>query len=251
MTRFLMKRQFFILIGLIGLLLFSITQAYARGSSENDFQIWAPVILKTEIGERVHLQATIDSRLNDNITNYERTDFESTLGYSFNHNVTLETGLSLLTSPKEEVRDAREFFQELWLRKEIGKHHLFARFRMEEEFEKGSETILTGRIRVGDRIPIGHADIKQCKWFLITEAELFYSFNRINERTQTGVHQARAFVGIGHDITHNMRVQAGYGLRTMERPFGGGNRFDHLLLVRTSYHIQGRGKKKIKRFHDI
>jgi hypothetical protein len=215
--------------------------------TESDFQIWTPVTLKAELPYKFQGSLEVQTRFGDNASQLSTLILRPSLGYDFNRHVSVEMGYQDENKyANGKTTHEQRIYQELWLRKSFGRHNLSLRSRLEEFFEVDGKIPLRMRFRLTNIRPIGASH-----WHIVTENELFVSLNTIANERNAGFNQNRLFVGVGRDFLKNhLRVQAGYLLRYVDKPSPDPNQIDHVLMFRTSYHLQGRGRRLVGKHLD-
>ena len=204
-----MRRKIILTTSLaLGLLLVQIGgPAWASGS---DFQAWSAVAINGPVKEDSNLMLWFDghARFRDDASDLGVSIIRPALGWRLNPKLTLWGGYARVTGHRTgpNIEEDRIWQQATYPIATIFGGNLSGRTRLEQRFRKvGSDTGHRFRQFTRWAKPLDNPAASVVIW-----SELFLGLNDTDWGQRSGYDQHRLFLGMGWQLSDNMRIEGGY-----------------------------------------
>lgn len=168
---------------------------------------WETVTLETRFSERFLLYVDLNHRNNGGFGHSNALLIRPAVGYQVTKNLSLWQGYGW-TPKLYPYQDQQRIWQQATYNRKLKKLSLSNRLRLEQKFMSGLYHGASVRFR--DRLKVSYPLTKNQRLYVVASDEFFYNLNSRHHGPHEGFEQNRAFVGLGHKITNNTAVEAGY-----------------------------------------
>ena len=222
------KLNYFFIILAISLIWLNGNSALADPYLEDDFGIWAPVIINAPITKKVKGYFEVNPRIQENGTHINQLLVRPALGYKLNENLSIWQGYGWVTNYLPRFFREQRIWQQILHEKEFPKFTLINRLRLEERFMQNVEGVnLRTRYMLKGIYPIGKRKI----WGIVMYDELFINLVSHFGGPQAGIDQNRFFVGLNRKINDNLTVEGGYQMQYINLNGPSIDKLNHIALI--------------------
>lgn len=208
----------------------------ARASDlDEDFQVWSPVVLQFDIGQKV-LRGWVElqPRFDADAGRLGVLLWRPALGVYLHEWVTLWGGYAFV----ERLRPAYAAEHRVWEQLQVAgaldeekRIKVLGRLRMEHRLRQGADPV-AHRLRLLLRGQVSLIEPAPPSVYLLAWNEVFLGFNTVEWIGQpSGFDRNRAFVGLGVQVLEQLRVEAGYMLEVVRRRGPADELGNHVLAL--------------------
>ncbi|HEY9868472.1 MAG TPA: DUF2490 domain-containing protein [Candidatus Obscuribacterales bacterium] len=214
---------------LILLTLLLLAPAARAGSAEHAFQMWTPVFVDVPILKpRVRGYFEVNPRLNDGLDGMSQLLVRPALGYRFNQHVATYAGYAWITNYPTGFFQEQRIWQQLGLGFTAFRCGVLNRMRLEQRLIEHTDGAAAVRYRHMIRLAV---PLFQTRWYLVGFDELFINFNSVSNAVQSGIDQNRIYVGLGRQISRNLRTEVAYQQQYVNRRDVADDKANHILMT--------------------
>ncbi len=227
-------KRIFLQVTILVFFLLNVNYAYSKDSFSNDFGLWTAINIHAPITEKILTRFQISPRWLNNATDFDQFILHSLLGYKFNDHFSFYQGHAWTKRYIRRFTREQRPYQEAVISHEVDKLHFEHRFRFEERFLQGVDSLaLRGRYRIKGIYPLD----KNKKWSLVLFDELFINFNSPNNGPESGIDQNRIYAGINRRFNKNISADLGYQLQHRHNPGPRIETLNHFLFFYLNYDL--------------
>ena len=176
--------------------------------------------------------AELQGRFGDNTSRFSQGMIRPGIGYKLNATTDVWFGYALVPTAapfSKTTFNERRLWQQLLWSDQFALGSISSRSRLEERVAPrlGDDTGMRFRQMFKVSIPLPSAPV----YSLVMSDEYWVNLNNANWGPQRGFDQNRAFVGLGYNLTKEIKSEVGYMNQYINRPLTPVDRNDHILSI--------------------
>jgi hypothetical protein len=207
-------------------------------STEPDLQLWFPVQLIHQVGEKWAVSMQTEVRLQDDISEFSQLVLKPALNYHFNQTFALSVGYKYIDKYQEKANE-NDIWQEIHFNRKHNDLVTGLQFRLEERLINDIDGAIA-RLRLLHHWshPIGEGPN-----YLTGSEAVRFNLNSQGEGPVAGFEQSRIYAAVGKHIKDNLQFEVGYLWRYEEERLGD-NASDHAIHFQLVYNTRSKRIKK-------
>ncbi|MBM3458593.1 MAG: DUF2490 domain-containing protein [Armatimonadetes bacterium] len=206
----------------------------AARADDNDSQQWTLITVQKSLSPRWKLYFEVQPRHGSDVGGIELLVLRPAIGYQLTPKLSVWQGYGWTRLLTPRFVGEHRSFQQLLYEDSFGRMAFTNRFRLEERFLDGLDGVsLRARYMVRLSYPIS----RDRRWSLVGYDELFWNLNSLDRGPESGLDRNRFFVGVGRQVSRQLRVETGYVQELSNLPRSPANRRLNVWLVTLNWRL--------------